>query len=220
MPAAESALEARTRPGREMMSGDHLEGLATARRLARFGRDLVGGGVPEAVRDAVPSFLLDYLGNAIGGSTTDSARAARRFLAGQGLHGRATAWGAGARPAQYAALANGVAAHSLEMDDTHQPSSLHPGATVFSTALAALEEIGPDRDSASRFVPAVAAGVSVHAPLVRDRSSTANRGSTDRHPGLPCRLADSVSQPTDGDGPDSSTRFVVEPGTAVGLQDR
>ena len=65
---------------------------------------------------------------------------------------------------QYAALTNGVAAHSLEMDDTHQPSSLHPGATVFSTALATLEEIGPDRDSASRFVPAVAAGVSVHAP--------------------------------------------------------
>ena len=143
------------------MSGSHLEGIAMARRLVRFGRDLVGGGVPEAVRDAVPSFLLDYLGNAIGGSTTHSARAVRRFLDSQGLHGRATAWGAGARPAQYAALANGVAAHSLESDDTHQPSSLHPGATVFSTALAALEEIGPDRNSASRFVPAVAAGYEV-----------------------------------------------------------
>jgi 2-methylcitrate dehydratase PrpD len=56
---------------------------------------------------------------------------------------------------------NGVAAHGLEMDDTHQPGSLHPGVTVFSAALALLDEEGPENGGAARFVPAVIAGYEV-----------------------------------------------------------
>jgi 2-methylcitrate dehydratase PrpD len=39
----------------------------------------------------------------------------------------------------HAALANGAAAHALEMDDTHLGGSIHLGASVFSAALAAAE---------------------------------------------------------------------------------
>src|SRR6185295_16937162 len=38
-----------------------------------------------------------------------------------------------------AALANGAAAHALEMDDTHNGGSIHLGASVFPAALAAAE---------------------------------------------------------------------------------
>jgi len=38
-----------------------------------------------------------------------------------------------------AAFANGALAHSLDFDDTHLPSSLHPGAPVIAAALAAAE---------------------------------------------------------------------------------
>lgn len=38
--------------------------------------------------------------------------------------------------AVWAALANGVAAHGLEMDDVENRSSLHPGVVVFPAVLA------------------------------------------------------------------------------------
>jgi len=136
-------------------------GQIAAWRLARFSHDLLGGALPDAVRAAVPGLLLDYLGNVIGGSATDSGRTVQRFLVAQGLRGPATAWGAGAQPVQYAALANGVAAHGLEMDDTYQPGSLHPGVTVFSAALAALEASDLGARAVASFIPAVVAGYEV-----------------------------------------------------------
>ena len=39
----------------------------------------------------------------------------------------------------YAGLLNGTLAHSLDYDDTHRASSLHPGAPVVAAALAAAE---------------------------------------------------------------------------------
>lgn len=42
----------------------------------------------------------------------------------------------------WAALAKGVAAHGLEMDDVENRSSLHPGVVVFPAALTLAEQIG------------------------------------------------------------------------------
>ena len=56
---------------------------------------------------------------------------------------QATAVGvADAVPAAQAALVNGVLAHSLDYDDTHLPSVLHPSASVVPAALAAAEAAG------------------------------------------------------------------------------
>src|SRR5439155_897173 len=70
----------------------------------------------------------------------ESSVVLRRGLAALGLRGGATVLGSAERlPAPHAALANGAAAHALEMDDTHQGGSIHLGATVLPAALAAAE---------------------------------------------------------------------------------
>ena len=51
-------------------------------------------------------------------------------------------------PANQAALVNGVLAHSLDYDDTHLPSVLHPSASVVPAALAAAEHAGARRRAA------------------------------------------------------------------------
>jgi 2-methylcitrate dehydratase PrpD len=61
-------------------------------------------------------------------------------------------------PAALAALANGVLAHSLDYDDTHLPSVLHPSAPVIPAALAAAELAGASgRDT----IRAIAVGLEV-----------------------------------------------------------
>src|SRR5262249_31078469 len=62
----------------------------------------------------------------------------------------------------YAALANGTAAHSLELDDTHQGGSIHLGVSVFSAALAVAEHVGA---SGKAFIAAAVVGFEVAARL-------------------------------------------------------
>ena len=81
--------------------------------------------------------LLDYLGVAIAGALTESSQPIYRMLARSASHGPCTVIGTASRTSpEYAALANGTAAHSLELDDTHQGGSIHPGVVMFSTAIA------------------------------------------------------------------------------------
>ncbi|MDH3189910.1 MAG: MmgE/PrpD family protein, partial [Acidimicrobiia bacterium] len=86
---------------------------------------------------AFRSLLLDHLGVAANGSATDSALAMHRLgdrLDSDGDHPiigtRRTA-----DPIR-AAMANAVAAHSIEYDDVHNASSSHPGVVVFPAAIA------------------------------------------------------------------------------------
>jgi len=57
-----------------------------------------------------------------------------------------------------AAFANGTLAHSLDFDDTHLPSSLHPGAPTIAAALATAEAVNASTDT---FCAAVAGGYDV-----------------------------------------------------------
>src|SRR4029077_17315679 len=66
------------------------------------------------------------------------------------------------RPAPQAAMANGAAAHALEMDDTHRGGSIHLGASVFPAALAAAAVMGASGDTVLR---AAIAGYEVAARL-------------------------------------------------------
>jgi 2-methylcitrate dehydratase PrpD len=123
------------------------------------------GAVPEAVLARAHDLLRDYVGVALGGAGTESSVAVRRGLAHLGLRGDATVLGARARlPAPHAALANGAAAHALEMDDTHQAGSIHLGAPVFSAALAAAETSGAGGELVLR---AAVAGYEVAGRLAR-----------------------------------------------------
>lgn len=136
-------------------------------------------------RPDLPKHLLDWLAVAIGGAVhADSTPAildgVRRIagLPSDGSHqpdetsssvasdapvadgaASATILATGERvsPAA-AALANGALAHSLDFDDTHLPSSLHPGAPTIAAALAAAEAADA---SMERFRTGVAAGYDV-----------------------------------------------------------
>ncbi len=88
--------------------------------------------------DRVKYLFLDYLGAAVRGSLYDSSRPIQNLIIKSGINnGDAVIIGTGLKtiPA-YAALANGTAGHSTELDDVVNESSLHPGVVIFSTALA------------------------------------------------------------------------------------
>lgn len=111
---------------------------------------------PDAV-DQAKYLLLDYLGVAARGSLSDSGRAVQRMITRLGKESRGAAvigTNLKASPPN-AALANGVAAHSIELDDVVNEASLHPGVTVMSAALAAGHISGC---SGKKFIESIIAG--------------------------------------------------------------
>ncbi|MGH3166246.1 MAG: MmgE/PrpD family protein, partial [Trebonia sp.] len=66
------------------------------------------------------------------------------------------------RPAAAAGLVNGTLAHSLDFDDTHLPSVLHPSSAVIPAALAVAEETGA---SGPAFLDAATVGVEITCRL-------------------------------------------------------
>ncbi|MFB6302219.1 MAG: MmgE/PrpD family protein [Haloferacaceae archaeon] len=123
--------------------------------------------LPAEVRDRLQRHLLDTLGVALGGrvvaASSPSVGGAVERLAGDGSD--ALDLGTGARrPAADAALANGTYAHSLDFDDTHRGSSLHPGAPTVPAALAVAEREGADAETA---LAGIAAGYDVTCAVGR-----------------------------------------------------
>ncbi len=107
--------------------------------------------------------LLDYVGVTLAGAGEESTAVLRRGLASLGTTGDATVIGTSERMAPpHAALANGAAAHAIEMDDTHLGGSIHLGASVFSAALAAAELVPA---SGMTLLRAAVAGYEVAARL-------------------------------------------------------
>jgi 2-methylcitrate dehydratase PrpD len=134
------------------------------RTLVFFSHALNSKDLSGEVVERAKYLLLDYLGVAIAGSLSESSQPIHRMLARSTSQGRCTVIGTASQTSpEFAALANGTAAHSVELDDTHQAGSIHPGVVMFSTAIA-LSEIHPDIDAA-QFVAAVVAGYEVAARL-------------------------------------------------------
>ena len=128
-------------------------------RLAR----MAAGPVPPEVRAGIPSRIIDIVGIAVRACPLDTSRAATELALAQGSAAQATAIGAGRRMAAAdAAFVNGVLAHSLDYDDTHLPSILHPSASVVPASLAVAEWQGA---SGAALVDAVAVGSEVAVRL-------------------------------------------------------
>src|SRR5439155_10066524 len=171
--AARAALRSEPGPGgargafrRLAASRGRRAGDAAVTLAEQVGHEVVemrDGALPPDVLARALDLLRDHLGVALGGAREESSVVLRRGLAALGLRGTATVLGAAEHlPAPDAALANGAAAHALEMDDTHQGGSLHLGATVFPAALAAAELGGA---SGERVLRAAVAGYDVAARL-------------------------------------------------------
>jgi 2-methylcitrate dehydratase PrpD len=134
------------------------------RKLVHFCHALNVKDLPAEVIDRARYLLLDYLGVAIAGSLSESSRPVYKLLAHSAPQGLCTVIGTAAQTApEYAALANGTASHSVELDDTHQAGSIHPGVVMYSTAIA-LSESRPAIDF-DQFVGAVVAGYEVTTRL-------------------------------------------------------
>ena len=81
----------------------------------------------------VRHLLLDHLANVFGGLPADSSQVLRDFV--RSRPGPCRTVSSIDTIEEYAALLTGASAHALEYDDTHQPSSSHPGSAVFPAAL-------------------------------------------------------------------------------------
>jgi 2-methylcitrate dehydratase PrpD len=117
---------------------------AAAQALASFVAALSIDDVPPPVVDAARRHLLDTLGVAIRGRAHPNAEnALRGLLALDGAAGGVRVWGSRVTlAAPYAALANGVAAHVLDFDDTHTDSIVHGSAIIAPVVLALGEARG------------------------------------------------------------------------------
>lgn len=129
------------------------------RLLGRFAAQTRYDQLPAPVVDSVRMRVLDTVGICVAAGPLETSAAARAFAVEQGGHGQAHAVGvADPLPATWAAFVNGVLAHSLDYDDTHLPSVLHPSASVIPAALAAAEASSRD---GRELIAAIAVGLEV-----------------------------------------------------------
>jgi 2-methylcitrate dehydratase PrpD len=133
--------------------------LSYSQAFGRFCADLRYDDLPTDVVERVKHFFIDYIAIALRASSLDSSQPVRALAREQANPGKATLLG---RPdavsAHWAALANGMAAHSMELDDTFLEGSVHNEAFVFSPCMALAEERGL---SGKRFIEAAVAGYEV-----------------------------------------------------------
>jgi len=133
-----------------------------AAALAAFVANLRHADLPRAAVDAARCHLLDTVGVAIRGRAHENAASA---LAGiralDGSAGSVAVWGSPvALSASWAALANGIAAHVLDYDDTHTDGIVH-GSAIVAPAVMALGEAR--KASGEEVVAAFVAGWEVAA---------------------------------------------------------
>src|ERR1700739_1881502 len=138
--------------------------------LAAYIANLKFDDIPSEVRERAKVLTLDFLGSAIrarrdAGYTASLLQMLEALaLDGRGestVFGDAKTW----TPA-VAALLNGALGHSLDFDDTHADSSLHPSAPVVPAAFAVGELVSA---SGRDVLTAIVAGYEVccrlgHAP--------------------------------------------------------
>lgn len=133
-----------------------------AQQLAAFADD-ARHGVPDDVVASVRQRVLDVLGLCVAATPLPTSATVAGLVEHQGGRPESTAIGLAERvPASQAAFLNGVLAHSLDFDDTHLPSVLHPSSAVVPAALAAAQAGGA---SGAEVVAAVAVGLEVAVRL-------------------------------------------------------
>jgi len=111
-------------------------------RMAEYAAGLRYEDLPADVRELAHLVLLDTLGCALAGSTTDEVvRIRGAMAAASGGAGDAALWGTADRlPLPLAALANGAAVHAREIDDFG--GCAHSGSVVIPAALGTAARVG------------------------------------------------------------------------------
>ena len=143
------------------MSAPPSELSAEAVRLSEYIAGALDQDLPPAVVSKTQQHILDTLAAIISGSQLRAGRLAAGYVERAGGAQEATVIGTPLRvPAANAALANGMAAHADETDDSHLGGRFHPGCGIVPAALAVAEQ----HDLSGRdFLRAVALGYDVGA---------------------------------------------------------
>jgi 2-methylcitrate dehydratase PrpD len=137
----------------------------TTKQLARFIAETNYEDLPENVSEQAKLCFLDFLSVSLRGSGTESAQIIRNIIGENGKNSKSTVIGGDKTIPLDAALANGVSAHSLDLDDGHRLALIHPGACIIPAALALSEVNGtPGKD----FITSIVVGyqVAIHLGMI------------------------------------------------------
>ena len=115
--------------------------------------------LPKKVIDQAKLCFLDFLGVTLRGSKTRSSTAINNIIK-EGSE--STIIGHKKANALDSALANGIAAHCLDLDDGHRFAQMHPGACVIPAALSICEAYDK---SGKEFINSIIAGYEVAISL-------------------------------------------------------
>jgi 2-methylcitrate dehydratase PrpD len=109
-------------------------------RVARYVAELDHAAVPAPVRHQARRILADTVGLMLAAVDEPAVAAAIGAFPPEG--GPSTVFGQarGGRPAE-AAFLNAIAAHCLELDDSHSPSLTHPASVLVPAALAVTQAV-------------------------------------------------------------------------------
>lgn len=145
------------------------------RKLAEFIVNLNYKSLPEEIAQKAKLCLLDTLGAALAGSKTPEAIIAKRLALK--LHQKKEATlitGKEKVGLLEAAMANGMMAHALELDDGNRYALGHPGVSVIPTVLALAEK---EKIKGKDIIPAIVAGYEVFGRIgAAGNPSHLNRG--------------------------------------------
>ena len=134
--------------------------LSIASRIASFVTCSRYEALDTAIIEQTKKLILDHMGVSLAGyHLMEFPRLMVSYVSTMGGSPEASIIPGGQKiPAVNAALANGVCAHALDMDDGHRFGALHPGAAVIPAALAAGELV---RCDGRTFIASVVAGYEV-----------------------------------------------------------
>jgi len=105
-------------------------------KLTDFIMDTEYEKIPDDVIEKAKLCFMDFLGVALRGSDTESGMAVKELIKNIG---ESTVIGHGKAGSLDASLANGIFAHSVDLDDGHRIAHVHPGACVIPAALSLCE---------------------------------------------------------------------------------
>ena len=132
-------------------------------RIADYLVAAADAALPPAVAERTALHTLDTVAAAISGADLEPGRFAASAWAGLSGSGRSTLVSGGSADPVSAALVNGFAAHADETDDSHPPSTTHPGCAIVPAALALGQHTGID---GAHLLRAIAAGYDIGTRVV------------------------------------------------------
>ncbi|SFZ80730.1 2-methylcitrate dehydratase PrpD [Devosia enhydra] len=114
--------------------------LAHGHRLAAFAAETRSATLPDEVVLKTKIHIIDSIAAIVSGAALEAGIAGQRYAAATGSRAEASVIATDIKVSMIdAALANGMAAHADESDDSHETSQTHPGCGVLPAALAVAE---------------------------------------------------------------------------------